>query len=181
MLGVMGLWLLSCVPLPTETQSEAPERAGQREPWPAKITLELRAGRVYYAAYMGGHEWRATFETVIIKDGDSTFLDQAEVKFYWMAKRTRPEVEEDGWITSEPIFPHGLNSIDGHWLDRQPAADPVWWMMAHVRLPSCGVERKLVGMCNFLEGVERPDRGWDFSRDMKYGICDRVLARLTID
>ncbi|MGH7450726.1 MAG: hypothetical protein ACRENG_05240 [bacterium] len=145
------------------------------------VDIQLWAGRIKYAAYVGGFEWRATFEVKVIVDSTKNIRDSCEITFFWKSKATKPTANEGGWISSPGMFQHGLMSIDGHWLDRLPLSPPreSYWMRARVvgdRFDATDV----IGMCNFLESVERPDTMWNSADDLGYGLGKRILARTKV-
>ena len=169
--------LASCTHLvtePVEPISDPPHGIEQ-----AAVRVQLWAGRVKYAAYDGGAEWRATFEVKVLLPAGENIRDRCRIDFQWKQNATKPSPTEPNWSGGN-YYRHGLASIDGHWLDRQPTGDPPpWWMLAKVSSPKHKVDITVVGMCNFLEHVEQPDGGWISSVDMDYGVGDRILASAT--
>lgn len=146
------------------------------------IDVQLWAGRIKYAAYVGGAEWRATFEVKVMVDSIRIIRDECEITLFWKSKSTRPTAGEGGWASFPSMFPHGLASIDGHWLDRQPveAQPPVYWMRARVEGDMFDPV-EVVGMCNFLESVEHPTTMWNSAVDLGYGLGTRLLARARVN
>ncbi len=146
------------------------------------IEVQLWAGRIKYAAYIGGLEWRATFETKVIIDSSlENIRDKCQIEFFWKSKSTKPTADEAGWISFPGVYQHGLMVIDGHWLDRLPRMPPPesYWMRTRVTSGLFGIVN-VTGMCNFLESVERPDTLWISSDDMGYGLGKRILARAKV-
>ncbi|MCG3156448.1 MAG: hypothetical protein DKINENOH_03072 [bacterium] len=141
------------------------------------IEVQLWAGCIKYAAYVGGLEWRATFEVKVMVDSTKNIRDDCEITFFWKAKSTKPVVTESGWISHPGIFKHGLMSIDGMWLDRLPLSPlpQPYWMRAQVT-GNIFDSVDVIGMCNFLESAIRPDTLWIESDDMGYGFGERMLA-----
>ncbi|GEM_PF-5123931 len=156
---------------------EEPGASAQKSDEKQTIDMQLWAGRIKYAAYMGGHEWRATFEARVMVDSTENIRDQCRIKFFWKSKLTEPTVDETGWISFPGRFKHGLMSIDGIWLDRLPPSPPpeAYWMRAQVMSARFDTI-DIIGMCNFLESVEHPDATWNSAEDFGYGLGDRILA-----
>lgn len=144
--------------------------------------VQLWAGRVKYAAYIGGGEWRATFEVKVLDPRGVNVRDDCKIRFYWKKKRLKPGPAEAGWISTAPTaFRNGLMSIDGVWLDRQPIHDQPWWMRAEVSIPTFPHRFNVIGLCNFLERVETPAGAWSADRDLGYDMGDRILGSLRVD
>ena len=141
------------------------------------------AGRVKYAAYIGGGEWRATFEAKILVDSTENIRDKSEITFFWKTKQSPPTADEDGWISAgsaSQAYPHGLMSIDGHWVDRHPPSVPPYWIRARIVHDAFNSAIDVIGKCNFLEAVEKPETTWFSTVDLGYDLGDRVLASTQI-
>ena len=80
------------------------------------------------------------------------------------------------WIDGTSFYKHALTSIDGHWLDDSSISNPPWLMKSKVTISQIKLKTSVVGKCNFLEKIERPDRRWVSNTDMEYGVGDRILA-----
>lgn len=168
--------LFACqAPVAPKEESTSLQAMGEKK----TIEIQLWAGRIKYAAYVGGGEWRATFEVKAIIDSTKNIRDDCEITLFWKSKATQPTANESGWASFPNMFPHGLASIDGHWLDRLPPQPPlsVYWMRAHVTSNTFDPV-ELIGMCNFSESVERPDRIWNSAVDLGYGFGTRLLAKI---
>ena len=175
------IWLFSAYQVPTEPVEEAD--AVKRLSEAQHIHIQLWAGRVKYAANRGGNEWRATFEVKVLVDSSENVRDQAEIAFFWKASRQRPAADEQGWITAGSAaahYPHGLMSIDGHWIDRQPLTTPPYWIRATVFHTAIKSRVDMIGLCNFLETVEQADTTWNSQADLGYGLGDRILAEIKL-
>ena len=173
--GILPLILMACqAPTGPEDESLSSQKTHEAE----TIEVQLWAGRIKYAAYVGGGEWRATFEVKVMIDSTTNIRDDCEIALFWKSKPTQPAASETGWASFPNMFPHGMASIDGHWLDRLPvqAQPPVYWMRARVTSDLFGLG-EVIGMCNFLESVEHPTMMWNSAVDMGYGLGSRLLAR----
>ncbi|MFQ5628350.1 MAG: hypothetical protein ACE5I1_06290 [bacterium] len=176
------MWVFSACQVPTEPEDQA--ETAKRLTESQTFTIQLLAGRVKYAAYIGGGEWRATFETKILVDSTENIRDQCEITFFWKTKASRPSANEDGWISAgnaSQAYPHGLMSIDGHWIDRHTTSTLPYWMRARITHDAFDSAIDVIGKCNFLESVERPETAWISTIDLGYGLGDRILARLSIN
>ncbi|MFQ5632034.1 MAG: hypothetical protein ACE5I1_24960, partial [bacterium] len=149
-----------------------------------RINIQLLVGQVKYAAYIGGGEWRATFEAKVLVDSTENIRDQCDITFFWKTKIGRPTADEDGWISAgvaSQAYPHGLMSIDGHWNDSYTTPVQPYWMRARVTHDAFDSAINIIGKCNFLESVEKPDGVWISSVDLGYGLGDRILASEEVD
>ena len=167
----------SCGEFLTQPEKLFPSESISKEKLNAEV--ELWAGRVKYAAYMGGGEWRATFEVKVMQLSGENIRDRCKIDFYWKKKVTVPSSNEKKWSGGN-YFKHGLASIDGEWVDRlNSPLEPVWWIRAHIYNPIDGINVNLIAKCNFFEKREKPERGWISSLDMDYDLGDRILASVT--
>lgn len=175
------MWIFTACQVPTAPNDEA--EPAKRLTETQTFTIQLWAGRIKYAAYVGGAEWRTTFEAKVIADSSVNIREKCEITFFWKAQHSRPAADEGGWISAGSAgqaYPHGLMSIDGHWVDRVPQTTPPFWMRVIVTCESFESAVNVIGKCNFLESVEEPDRVWVSSVDLDYDLCDRVLATFEI-
>lgn len=178
-LGILLPILMACQ-TPTSTDDES--LSSQKTQETNTIEVQLWAGRIKYAAYVGGGEWRATFEVKVMVDSTKNIRDDCEITLFWKSQSTPPTASETGWASFPSMFPHGLASIDGHWLDRLPvqAQPPVYWMRARITS-----ERfdpiEVIGRCNFLESVEQPTMMWNSAVDLRYGLGTRLLAKARVN
>lgn len=176
------VWLFSACQVPTEPEDQA--ETAKRLTESQTFTIQLLAGRVKYAAYIGGGEWRATFEAEVLVDSTENIRDQCEITFFWKTKLSRPSAGEDGWISAgsaAQAFPLGLMSIDGHWIDRHPSSTPPYWMRARIIHDAFDSAIDIIGKCNFLESAESPKVVWVSTADLDYGLGDRILASTVIN
>lgn len=174
-LGTICLLTACQLPLSVNEQKESTKNTAGIE----SFRIQLCAGRIKYAAYVGGGEWRATFEANVETLDGENLRDQCKMRFFWKTSRQRPSPNESGWIsagTAESAYPHGLMSIDGHWIDRVPVTTPPYWMRVEIKNERLQQVVNVVGMCNFVESVEKPAATWDPAVDLGYGLCDRVLG-----
>ena len=173
-----GLCLACQQPLGSEDESVSTQKTHDAE----TIEVQLWAGRIKYAAYVGGGEWRATFEVKVMVDSTMNIRDQCEITLFWKSKSTPPTVSEGNWASFPNMFPHGLASIDGHWLNQLPvqAQPPVYWMRARV-MSNMFDSVEVIGMCNFWESVERPTMMWNSAADLGYGFGTRLLAKIKVN
>lgn len=169
-----GLFLACQQPLSSEGENASTQKTVESN----IIEVQLWAGRIKYAAYVGGAEWRATFEVKVLLDSSKSIRDQCEITLFWKSQSTPPTASEGDWASFPNMFPHGLASIDGHWLDRLPLRPPlvVYWMRARV-MSTIFDPVEIIGMCNFLESVERPTMMWNSAVDLQYGLGTRLLAK----
>ena len=173
--GILPSILMACqVPTGPEDESLSSQKTHDAE----IIEVQLWAGRIKYAAYVGGGEWRATFEVKVMVDSTKNIRDDCEITLFWKSQSAPPTASETGWASFPGMFPHGLASIDGHWLDRLPLRPPlqVYWMRARV-MSELFDPVEVIGMCNFLESSERPTMMWNSAVDMEYGLGTRLLAK----
>ena len=178
LLPFISIIAFSCLQLPTKPDSATGEETFKKSGEIGNLIIQLWAGRVKYAAYVGGGEWRATFEVKVIMESGENIRDKFKVKYYWKQKHSLPVPEEDHWISGGEFYPHGLMSIDGNWLDRQGSSAPPFWMRAHIVNDSLNLSLNIIGLCLFKESVEQPDTTWISWVDMQYDVGDRVLASL---
>lgn len=176
LLGILPPILMACqTPMSSNYESLSSQKTREAN----TIEVQLWAGRIKYAAYIGGGEWRATFEVKVMVDSTMNVRDDCEITLFWKSQSTPPAASESGWASFPGMFPHGLASIDGHWLDRLPLRPPlpVYWMRARV-MSDLFDPVEVIGMCNFLESVEQPTMLWDSAVDLEYGLGTRLLAKV---
>ena len=73
---------------------------------------------------------------------------------------------------------------EGEWRDRQgsqASQEPIW-LMVHVINPTYGIDTRLIGNCDFSEGVEQPTEVWDREKHLHYEPeSQRVLSSESVD